>query len=308
MTVCVATISQGGVILGASDRMLTSGDVEFEPESAKVHALTTAIVSMSAGDASLQAQILADVQAWVRERMDEDSTKWLAVRTVAERFLNAYSEQKRWRAETSLLRPVGLTSETFIARQRELLPELAARLATELLSYEVPAVATIIAGVDGTGAHLFVVADDEMWCMDTVGFCAIGAGANHAQSLLMEAKYVPSMGTPESLLLTFAAKRRAEVAPGVGSQTDMFTVGPQLGSYIGIDPTILTDLGKMYKELVRREKKAFLTAQQKARTYVDEIAARIHQQNQESRPNPEEGGPSTEEGGAGPAAETHANR
>lgn len=57
MTVCVAAISQsstgtGLMITGASDRMLTAGDIEFEPEQSKIQPLTNSIALMLAGDSA----------------------------------------------------------------------------------------------------------------------------------------------------------------------------------------------------------------------------------------------------------------
>lgn len=60
MTVCVAAISHQ-TIIGASDRMLTAGNIEFEPPIAKLHNLTKSICIMIAGDVALQADILHSV-------------------------------------------------------------------------------------------------------------------------------------------------------------------------------------------------------------------------------------------------------
>jgi hypothetical protein len=45
---------------------------------------------------------------------------------------------------------------------------------------------------------------------------------------------------------TFAAKKRAEIAPGVGQATDMFAVGPTLGAVSAIEPVVIDTLGAMY--------------------------------------------------------------
>ena len=68
MTVCIAAIA-GKTVIGASDRLVTAGDVQFEPSRPKIRALTNSVVVMTAGDAWLQAEVLdgvtADVQAAV---------------------------------------------------------------------------------------------------------------------------------------------------------------------------------------------------------------------------------------------------
>jgi hypothetical protein len=55
MTVCIGAICDTGMIVGATDTMLTVGDVEFEPQWAaeprvgKVFTITNSIVAMAAG-------------------------------------------------------------------------------------------------------------------------------------------------------------------------------------------------------------------------------------------------------------------
>ena len=58
MTVCIAAICNNSVIFGASDRMLTAGDIQFEPQLQKNYLLTSKIVIQVAGDASVQAEVV----------------------------------------------------------------------------------------------------------------------------------------------------------------------------------------------------------------------------------------------------------
>ena len=55
-------------------------------------------------------------------------------------------------------------------------------------------------------------------CYDMIGFAAIGIGGWHAQSRFMFAKHTRRSPQPETLLLTYSAKKQAEVAPGVGKK------------------------------------------------------------------------------------------
>jgi xanthine dehydrogenase iron-sulfur cluster and FAD-binding subunit A len=58
VTVCIAVLCEGPghpLIVGASDRMLTSDLIEFEPRLSKIHQLTTNIVALIAGDTDVQA-------------------------------------------------------------------------------------------------------------------------------------------------------------------------------------------------------------------------------------------------------------
>jgi len=54
MTVCIAAVCEGNILIGASDRMLTSGDIQFQPPTTKIYTFTTSINVMTSGDAGFQ--------------------------------------------------------------------------------------------------------------------------------------------------------------------------------------------------------------------------------------------------------------
>lgn len=234
MTVCVAAICNHnqGIIFGASDRMLTAGDIEFEPAQTKLWHLTASIVAMSAGeDMSMQMEILYDVQQEVSKKVAADRSKWLNVRDVANMYRAFYNEARLKRSAADILAPLGLDHQSFLLSQKDMSKDLISQLATELINFETPDLETIFAGVDETGAHLYIAHNAHISCRDGVGFAAIGAGAGHADSQFMFAKHTRSKPIPETILLVYSAKKRAEIAPGVGKETDMFTVGPELGFF-----------------------------------------------------------------------------
>jgi hypothetical protein len=53
----------------------------------------------------------------------------------------------------------------------------------------------------------------------------------------------------ETLMLVYMAKRRAEVAPGVGEQTDMIVVGPELGSSTLVGLEVMNELRDAYARI-----------------------------------------------------------
>jgi hypothetical protein len=61
------------VIVAAADRMLTSGDVQFEPSAGtKIFSLTNSIFMMTAGDAALQAEITGMVSREIVGRIAQE--------------------------------------------------------------------------------------------------------------------------------------------------------------------------------------------------------------------------------------------
>src|SRR5438876_5078171 len=84
MTVCVAAMCEQHQIIGASDRMLTAGDIQFEPQQQKIIPVTNSIVLMIAGDSALQSEIIQRVQSDIRVSLTEHPDDWLNVRNVAD--------------------------------------------------------------------------------------------------------------------------------------------------------------------------------------------------------------------------------
>lgn len=277
MTVCVATICENGLILGASDRMLTAGNIQFTPHSSKIYQLTTSIAAMVSGDMNLHAELIGDLRANIQATLDgfrlTGESRWLTVKEIAGKFSELYLECRARKAEARILIPVGLTRETYLARQGDLSATLTEKLATELLSFALPTASAIFAGVDPSGAHLYVVSAGDVQCHDAVGFSAIGMGAYHANSHLMFAKHSRSIDSSRALALTYAAKKRAEVAPGVGTETDMFIVGHGVGSYKTIERSVVDNLELIYQRAVKSHERTDAKLVKETNAFLEQIAA-----------------------------------
>src|SRR5215510_517757 len=115
MTICVAAMCNVHTILGASDRMITAGDVQFQPPQPKIWQLTSSIVAMIAGDTALQTEILIELTAEVTRRVQANPQDWLNVKDVAELYSQFYSDIHRKKAEKRILHPLGLDSNTYIS-------------------------------------------------------------------------------------------------------------------------------------------------------------------------------------------------
>lgn len=281
MTVCVAAICENNnTILGASDRMLTAGNVQFQPPASKTYQLTTAIVAMVAGEMTIQAEIISGLQSRINALIGQDPPPdWLNVKDVALMYAELYNAIKARRGENDILIPLGLTLDTFISRQRELAPELVSSIATELIGKSLPGTGAIVTGVDRTGAHIFVVDNGKVSCHDAAGFAAIGAGWYHASSHLMFSRHGKNGTLSRTLLLTYTAKKRAEVAPGVGVVTDMFAVRG-LGNYFVIGDHVIQEFQKRYDKAVVGHAKVESIAERKADEYIKEITKPAEQPGQ----------------------------
>lgn len=276
VTVCVAAICDHNTVIGASDRMITAGDVQFEPPQTKVAMMTSSIGIMTSGDTTINSQILQSVHMEMIELLEADPDYEWTVKEVAELYAHFYNEIRERGAEKAYLTPIGLTMESFISRQKEMSPDFVTRVGTEMMNYSPGDIQAIVAGLDSstgeTVAHLWVVKNEEAACYDNVGFAAIGAGEWHAKSQLMFAGHTRYRPLPETLLLTFTAKKRAEVAPGVGTETDMFIVGPRPDSISRIDSDVLENLERIYYDSRRKEQRIVRNAEERMNKYVQQIA------------------------------------
>jgi hypothetical protein len=109
----------------------------------------------------------------------------------------------------------------------------------------------IIAGVDATGPHVYHVDDPgQSTCHDNAGFFAIGIGWRHFETVFMAQRYAPTRDFYDALLLTFSAKRQAEMAPGVGRATDMIIMEKN-GSHV-LPPNEVEAIGSCHDDLTQQ--------------------------------------------------------
>jgi hypothetical protein len=85
-------------------------------------------------------------------------------------------------------------------------------------------------------------------CYNDVGFAAIGAGAWHAKSRLMQAGYVNTISFAAALSFGFAAKKASELAPGIGAETDITLVFKD--EHQRLRPDVASKVHELYLEYV----------------------------------------------------------
>jgi hypothetical protein len=259
-------IQRNYLLIAASDRMITAGDIEFEQEQRKIHGLTSSVSVMIAGDLSIQTDILLEVADKVEARVAAEPQNWWKVKDVADLFYERLSALKQRRAKEAILDPLGLDFDKLTSPA--VAPELAEQLAKEVLNFQIPRIEALVIGID-TRAHIYEVNNDGVTCQDWTGFSSIGAGAWHANSQLMVAGHVKSRTMAETLMLVYTAKRRAEVAPGVGEQTDMIVIGPQLGSTTAVGLEVMNELRDAYGRIRAEADRVRTDANAKISEYIE---------------------------------------
>jgi hypothetical protein len=232
MTVCTAAIflwfypdeTVGPAIITASDRMLSDIGLGIEYESSrwKVGVLGTHHMILVAGALSFNSLAVSQLTLALRDNPAASTYD------IASLYGSIVSKLAFERAFKRILSPLGVQADTHnglkgiegLNLDSSLLLQLSDQMQAETIDCE-----AIIVGCDARECSLFRVDSRGIVARhDDIGFVSIGTGGIHASGYLMQEPYDHRTGFNEALLTVFLAKKRAELAPGVGRETDMFFV------------------------------------------------------------------------------------
>ena len=280
MTVCIAAICELGIV-GISDRMVTSGDIQYEHSASKITQLTPNVVAMMAGDASFQSEILqmlANVMANSLS-LQENEPIQLSVKNIVDLYIDCRQSLEKRKIEIEVLNLFDLTYDGFLSKQHQLSEGFISSIENKIQNYQrysIPFTETIIAGSDYKGYHIYTIENNKSYCNNQIGFTSIGGGARHASSQLMLSGYNPSCSISNALLSVHNAKKRSEVAPGVGDNTDMILI--QESGNILIKEKIISDLNEIYKDIIKEERDIQLSAKIKVDSYIKNILEKNYEE------------------------------
>jgi len=184
-----------------------------------------------------------------------DDPRFFLVEEIADIYSKNLVAHLKKIIERTILEPVGLNWKSYLSNYPDKYPSWFEERKMKVWGdIEPPVTKTIIAGVDENGAHIFIINEDgEVTCQDRAGFAAIGIGVWHAESQFMFEKHSPSKPYPDTLFLTYVAKRRAEVAPGVGKDTDLCVISLR-GGYVELSEELIV-FNKVYENIIRKGEK-----------------------------------------------------
>ena len=227
MTICIAASCEGSkkCVVGADREVTATGlSLEFEHEK-KIDTIGQSCAVMAAGDSLLAAEVIEKTRREVIVRALS------TIQQIAESLAAIYLQCHLERAESVILRPRGLTWGDYQQFGAHRLPlQMHMNIDQLLFNFGLGAVEFLVAGVDENGAHIFRIHYDGIaggswveWC-DSLGFRTIGSGGSHAAILLALQRQQKMLPVGETLFNVYSAKKNAEIAPGVGSQTDIAIV------------------------------------------------------------------------------------
>ena len=217
MTVCIAAIygdGKGSVLV--SDRMVTAHfpiGYEFEhQEDTKIIALdgANAVHIMIAGDVLRGNEVLNNARAQLAQY-----DGGVPAPDAAEIVRQAYQKVRLEKIVHQELEPRGLDLVSYYGQQQQLSPHIVQAMHNVDLGVQM-----LVAG-PGTGHHTIYSVLNPGTINDhtPIGYGCIGSGAPHATYSLIEASYRKSLGKDKVIELVQKAKKRSEVAPGVGAET-----------------------------------------------------------------------------------------
>jgi len=242
--------------------MLSAPDIKFEPPQQKLYRFHSHAIALVAGDPYAQISICNETLRVLDQRPKQ------TIKQIAEIYADAYSAHRRQIGEAKYLKPLGLDANSLMDRSQDFKGELLSDLRASMQMEAIEADA-IIAGIDQTGPHLFVVTDPGVIsCADSVGFASIGSGKSHADSYFMMAHHTRFTRFHKAILDTYVAKRRSEVSPTVGTATDLFYIGPT--GFYPLEPAVHDGLERIRSTLDSEIAIAHFEAENEAWKFVDE--------------------------------------
>ncbi len=223
MTVCLAAIctddeGQPRVVI-ASDRMVTyPGFIEFEHTVPKIAPASPCAVTMISGDTLVGTRL-------ARETAQATYGSNPPLAQIAQQLALNYEAVRHQWVETQVLSPRGLNFQSFYQGHAGFNGQITFAIDQTLTQFDLQ-IELLLAGVDGSGAHLYTVHNPGRTPRehDVIAYAAVGSGWIHVMQSMIGFHHSPGAPFKETLYRVYASKRRAEVAPGVGTEMDMAVI------------------------------------------------------------------------------------
>lgn len=219
MTQLVGAICEDGEkVITVTDRMVSTADMTltFEHPHMKAVRISDKAVVLIAGTVHEPDLIRqATEKAKGRDRILE----------IADELKDAFQEIREKHLVDEVLRPqAGLRSfAEWHAKQRSLHDHTVISLNEEISKYML-GLSLMLAGVDSEG-HLIRIGDPGTYrSYDNLSFCCMGMGDRHADNVFAWYRYSKAFRLNDALYVAFEAKKRAEMAGGVGQATDVLII------------------------------------------------------------------------------------
>ena len=172
-----------------------------------------------------------------------------------EKIKKAYVEFREQKVVDVILRAQGFQSlQDFQSKQQNLSREVANSIQNLIGNANLQTVLILVA-LDNQKCHIRVLTNPGD-LINPLEYATTGTGEMHATQSLIGAKYKKTEDLDAATYLVYEAKRRAEVAPGVGTMTDMIVLSHKEDGSISERKLTEDDLNKLsevYNEVNARD-------------------------------------------------------
>lgn len=219
MTQLVGAICEdGNKVITVSDRMVSTGDMTltFEHPHMKAVPVSERAVVLIAGT--------VHEPDLIREAKQRAKGKERIV-NIAEVLKQVYQNIRESHVVDEILKPrLGIGSfQEWREAQKTLFEGIVADVDQDIQRYGL-GLTLLLAGVDEE-AHLIRVSDPGRYrSYDNLSYCCIGMGNRHADNVFAWYRYSRAFSLNDAIYIAFEAKKRAEMAGGVGQSTDIVII------------------------------------------------------------------------------------
>jgi 20S proteasome alpha/beta subunit len=223
--------------------MVTWGNVEFEHETPKISFVTEKAAILMAGDAIRGSKIVREIKAAIQAIP--------TIEQIAQQTTQHYARLRDEQVEIDQFRSRGLTRDRFYKGESPLLTGQAFFGIDQYVMNFNYGVELLIAGVDDAGSHLYSVGHPAGNSHDfaQIGYHAIGSGGAQAIQSMIGFSHASFRSLAETVFAVYSSKRRAEVAPGVGKDTDLAII--EASGTVRFDKAGLAKLEKLYQQYLK---------------------------------------------------------
>jgi len=236
--------------------MMTVGgplNVQFQPNISKIERITALCAALSAGPALFADQVLRRVRQKLTAAGAPASVEQVCT-AVNEEYV-AFREEK---VEEQIIRPLlgydfavfrakGGTLPAYLQVQSGMYQQIVVQASQHNLGLDV-----MIAGFGTAGCVIATVTHPgTMYYFTKIGYNAIGTGSVHAAVKFYLGGQTPQSSLPETIFAVYDAKRAAEVAPGVGPDSDMMVISAT--GLLTLPPAFLEELGQLHAAQMKRQ-------------------------------------------------------
>ena len=265
MTVGIAAICEAETddpkVVVTADRLVTSGIVarrEYEHTSSKMVDMygsegssPCVVAGVGAGSVSLADEVFY--------KMDEQisANEPATTRQIAEHGVKALQQVVQETIDRQVMSAQGLDLNTFNKIQNQMNPQVVQGIYQEMTQKRdevLNQVNILLAGVDGSGAHLYNIRQNDMARNDSIGYLTVGSGAEPANSEFIRTRYDDNCDLSDALLSVTEAKAQAEEAQGVGREMDIAVL--HKGGRRDLSDKEVKELREIHEEVVEAERKA----------------------------------------------------